>query len=55
VLAVEGFVVQSRLRDDPLQRRAVSLRSLSLAATTVPLVILGGFFLTFATCPFACP
>lgn len=54
VLAVEGLVVRSRLRDDAAERRAVSLRSLSLAATTIPLLILGAFFLAFATCPFAC-
>lgn len=54
VLAVEGLVVRSRLKDKPVDRRAVSLRSLSLVATTIPLLILGAFFLAFATCPFAC-
>jgi len=54
VLAVEGLVVRSRLRNNAPERRAVSLRSLSLVATTIPLLILGAFFLAFATCPFAC-
>ena len=54
VLAVEGLVVRSRLHDNPAERRTVSLRSLSLVATAIPLVILGAFILAFATCPFAC-
>jgi len=48
VLAVEGFVLRGRVRSSPAERRAIGMRSLSLIATTVPLVILGGLFFALA-------
>ncbi len=52
LLAVEGLMLRARAADP--DRRAIGYRSLSLIATTVPLVLLGAFFLAFATCRFAC-
>ena len=49
VLALEGFVLRSRVLASSEERRAIGLRSLSLIATTVPLVVLGGLFLVLAT------
>src|SRR3977135_3824208 len=40
LLAVEGFVLRSRVQSSNDDRRAIGLRSLSLIATTVPLVVL---------------
>jgi hypothetical protein len=48
VLAIEGFVLRRRVRSSLEERRAIGLRSLSLIATTVPLVILGGLFFALA-------
>ncbi|HEX3630158.1 MAG TPA: hypothetical protein VHW91_06795 [Candidatus Dormibacteraeota bacterium] len=48
VLAVEGFILRGRIAASPEERRAIGMRSLSLIATTVPLVILGGLFLALA-------
>jgi len=53
-LAADGLTLQRRLRGGPSDRRAIGFRSLSLIATTVPLVLLGGLFLAFATCHLAC-
>jgi hypothetical protein len=49
VLALEGFVLRSRVLASSEERRAIGLRSLSLIATTVPLVVLGGLFFVLAT------
>jgi hypothetical protein len=49
VLALEGFVLRGRVDRSSEERRAIGLRSLSLIATTVPLVVLGGLFLALAT------
>lgn len=54
LLAAEGLLLSRRLRGGPGDRRAIGFRSLSLIATTVPLVLLGGLFLAFATCHLAC-
>ena len=54
LLAGEGFILRSRVESDPVERKAIGYRSLSLIATTVPLVLLGGLFLAFATCHLAC-
>ncbi len=48
VLAIEGFVLRSRVRSSNEERRAIGMRSLSLIATTVPLVVLGGLFFALA-------
>jgi len=48
VLAVEGFVLRGRVQSSTEDRRAIGLRSLSLIATTVPLVVLGGLFVALA-------
>jgi hypothetical protein len=48
LLAVEGFVLQSRVSSSSEDRRAIGLRSLSLIATTVPLVVLGSLFVALA-------
>jgi hypothetical protein len=48
VLALEGFVLRGRVRSSNEERRAIGMRSLSLIATTVPLVILGGLFFALA-------
>jgi len=44
LLAVEGFILRGRVRSSNEERRAIGLRSLSLIATTVPLVALGLLF-----------
>jgi hypothetical protein len=49
VLAIEGFVLRSRVSASSEERRAIGLRSLSLIATTVPLAVLGGLFFALAT------
>lgn len=48
LLAIEGFVLRARVRSSSEDRRAIGLRSLSLIATTVPLVVLGTLFLAIA-------
>jgi len=48
LLAVEGFVLRARVRSSSEDRRAIGLRSLSLIATTVPLVVLGALFFALA-------
>jgi hypothetical protein len=48
LLAIEGLVLRGRLRTSSDERRAIGLRSLSLIATTVPLVVLGGLFFAIA-------
>jgi len=48
VLAIEGFVLRSRVTSSSEERRAIGLRSLSLIATTVPLVLLGALFFALA-------
>jgi hypothetical protein len=48
LLAVEGFIIRSRVHSSMEERRAIGLRSLSLVATTVPLVVLGALFFTIA-------
>jgi hypothetical protein len=48
LLAVEGFVLRSRVSESSEDRRAIGLRSLSLIATTVPLVVLGSLFVALA-------
>jgi small-conductance mechanosensitive channel len=48
LLAFEGFVLRSRVRSSNEERRAIGLRSLSLIATTVPLVVLGLLFVVLA-------
>src|SRR6202165_2603407 len=48
LLASEGFVLRSRIRTSNEERRAIGLRSLSLIATTVPLVVLGLLFAVLA-------
>jgi hypothetical protein len=48
LLAVEGFVLRGRVRSSSEERRAIGLRSLSLIATTVPLVVLGMLFFLLA-------
>lgn len=48
VLAIEGFVLRARVRSSREERRAIGMRSLSLIATTVPLVALGGLFFALA-------
>ena len=48
VLAVEGFVLRARVHSSNEDRRAIGLRSLSLIATTVPLVLLGALFFALA-------
>src|SRR5438552_7649461 len=48
LLAVEGFVLRSRVRSSTDDRRAIGLASLSLIATTVPLVVLGALFFALA-------
>jgi FtsH-binding integral membrane protein len=54
LLATEGLLLRGHLESGSKDRRAVGTRSLSLIATTVPLVLLGGLFLAFATCRLAC-
>ena len=54
LLAMEGMVLRGRVDKGPADRRALGYRSLSLLATTVPLVLLGALFLAFATCRLAC-
>jgi putative flippase GtrA len=54
LLAMEGMVLRGRVREGRADRRALGYRSLSLLATTVPLVLLGALFLAFATCRLAC-
>jgi hypothetical protein len=48
VLAIEGFVLRSRVHSSSEERRAIGLRSLSLIATSVPLVLLGALFFALA-------
>jgi small-conductance mechanosensitive channel len=48
LLAFEGFVLRNRVRSSNEERRAIGLRSLSLIATTVPLVVLGLLFVVLA-------
>lgn len=48
ILAVEGFILRARVASSSADRRAIGLRSLSLIATTVPLVLLGALFLALA-------
>ena len=48
LLAAEGFVLRSRVQSSSPDRRAIGLRSLSLIATTVPLVVLGTLFIALA-------
>ena len=48
LLAVEGFVLRARVQSSSEDRRAIGLRSLSLIATTVPLVVLGTLFVALA-------
>jgi hypothetical protein len=48
LLAIEGFVLRSRVESSTEDRRAIGLRSLSLIATTVPLVVLGSLFVALA-------
>lgn len=48
VLAIEGFVLRGRVQSSMEERRAIGMRSLSLIATTVPLVVLGGLFAALA-------
>ncbi len=48
LLAAEGFVLRSRVQSSSPDRRAIGLRSLSLIATTVPLVVLGTLFVALA-------
>ena len=48
LLAFEGFILRSRVRTSSEERRAIGLRSLSLIATTVPLVVLGTLFIAIA-------
>ena len=48
VLAVEGLVLRNRVQASNEERRAIGLRSLSLMATTVPLVVLGALFLALS-------
>jgi hypothetical protein len=48
LLASEGFILRSRVRTSNEERRAIGLRSLSLIATTVPLVVLGLLFVVLA-------
>ena len=47
LLAVEGLL-RARVRSSSEDRRAIGLRSLSLIATTVPLVVLGALFFALA-------
>lgn len=53
-LGVEGLILRRRTGDRTAERRAMGYLSLSLIATTVPLVLLGALFLAFATCRVAC-
>src|SRR2546423_13900958 len=48
LLAAEGFILRSRVPASSVDRRAIGLRSLSLIATTVPLVVLGTLFVAIA-------
>lgn len=48
LLAVEGVILRGRLRSSDDERSAIGRRTLSLVATTVPLVALGALFLAFA-------
>jgi hypothetical protein len=48
LLAVEGLVLRSRVRSSDDERSAIGRRTLSLVATTVPLIALGALFLAFA-------
>ena len=48
VLAVEGLVLRGRVPSSSEERRAIGLRSLSLIATTVPLVVLGALFVALS-------
>lgn len=48
ILAIEGFILRGRVRSSHEERRALGMRSLSLVATTVPLVVLGGLFVVLA-------
>ena len=48
LLAAEGFILRSRVPASSAERRAIGLRSLSLIATTVPLVVLGSLFVAIA-------
>lgn len=54
LLAAEGLILRRRLRSGPEDRRAIGYRSLSLIATTIPVVLLGALFLAFATCLLGC-
>jgi hypothetical protein len=54
LLAAEGLILRGNLRGGPADRRAIGFRSMSLIATTVPLLLLGALFLAFATCHLAC-
>lgn len=54
LLSIEGFILRRRVRAQPEDRKAIGYRSLSLAATSVPLVLLGALFLAFATCRLGC-
>lgn len=48
VLAIEGLVLRGRVQSSSEERRAIGLRSLSLIATTVPLIVLGALFLALS-------
>jgi hypothetical protein len=48
LLAVEGIILRGRVRSSREDRRAIGLRSLSLFATTVPLIVLGALFVALA-------
>ena len=48
VLAIEGFVLRRRVAASNEERHAIGMRSLSLIATTVPLVVLGGLLVATA-------
>jgi hypothetical protein len=48
LLAVEGMILRGRVRSSREDRRAIGLRSLSLIATTVPLIVLGALFVALA-------
>ncbi len=48
VLAIEGVVLRSRVNPSSEERRAIGLRSLSLIATTVPLIVLGALFVALS-------
>jgi hypothetical protein len=48
LLAVEGMILRGRVPSSSEDRRAIGLRSLSLIATTVPLLVLGALFVVLA-------